>query len=47
MASILSQATNIGIATMEDCTTDITSDMMRYIIDTYIREDVINQNIVF
>lgn len=43
MASILSQATNIGIATMEDCTTDITSDMMRYIIDTYIREDVINQ----
>jgi hypothetical protein len=28
---------------MEDCTTDITSDMMRYIIDTYIREDVINQ----
>jgi hypothetical protein len=34
MASILSQATNIGIATMEDCTTDITSNMMRYIIDT-------------
>ncbi|OJW73008.1 MAG: hypothetical protein BGO68_05175 [Candidatus Amoebophilus sp. 36-38] len=43
MASILSQATNIGIATMENCTTGISSEMMRYIIDTYIREGTINQ----
>lgn len=41
MASILSQATNIGIATMQNCTTDITADMMRHVIDTYIREDTI------
>ena len=43
MASILSQATNIGIATMEDCTTDISADMMRHIIDTYIRDETIKQ----
>ena len=41
MASILSQATNIGIATMQNCTTDITVEMMRHISDTYIREDTI------
>lgn len=43
MASILSQATNIGIATMEDCTTGISSEVMSYIIDTYIREDTIKE----
>ncbi len=41
MASILSQATNIGISTMQNCTTDITADMMRHVIDTYIREDTL------
>lgn len=41
MASILSQATNIGIATMQNCTTDITVEMMRHISDTYVRENTI------
>ena len=41
IAGLLAQATNIGIATMQDCTTNITSDMLHYIIDTYIREETI------
>ena len=41
MANILSQATNIGIATMQDCTTDITVDIMRHVSDAYIREEMI------
>ncbi len=43
MASILSQATNIGIATMQDCTTDITTEMLHHVIDTYIREETIRK----
>jgi hypothetical protein len=42
MASILAQATNIGIATIQDCTIGISSDMMCHVIDTYIREETIN-----
>jgi TnpA family transposase len=41
MASLLSQATNIGIGTMQDCTLDISVDMMRHISDTYIREETL------
>lgn len=41
VATILSQATNIGITTMQDCTTDITIDMMRYVANTYIRDETI------
>lgn len=41
LASIISQATNIGVAAMHDCTTDITIDMMRYVIRTCIREETI------
>lgn len=41
IAGILSQATNIGIATMEDCTTDITVDMLRYVVDACIYEEAI------
>ena len=41
IATILSQATNIGITTMQDCTTDLTIDMMRYVSNTYIREETI------
>ncbi len=41
MASLLSQATNIGISAMQDCTINITSDMIRYVMDSYIREDTI------
>lgn len=41
IASILAQATNIGLVTMEDCTPDITAKMMRYVTDTCIREATI------
>ena len=41
IATILSQATNIGITTMQDCTTDITIDMMRHVANTHIREETI------
>ena len=41
IASILAQATNIGLVTMEDCTPDITAKMMRYVTDTCIRETTI------
>jgi len=41
IASIISQATNLGIVTMQDCTTDITVEMMRYVSDAYIREETI------
>lgn len=41
IASILSQATNIGLATMQDCTPGITTEMMRYVTDAYIREETI------
>lgn len=43
IASILAQATNIGMATMQDCTTGITTDMMRYITDSHIREETIKE----
>jgi hypothetical protein len=41
LASIISQATNIGVAAMHNCVTDVTIDMMRYIIRTCIREETI------
>lgn len=41
IASILAQATNIGLVTMENCTPDITAKMMRYVTDTCIREETI------
>lgn len=41
LASIISQATNIGVAAMHDCTTNITIDMMRHVIRTCIREETI------
>ena len=41
IASILAQATNIGLTTMEDCTEDITAKMMRQVTDTCIREATI------
>lgn len=41
IATILSQATNIGITTMQDCITDVTIDMMRLVANTYIREETI------
>lgn len=41
IASILAQATNIGLATMQDCTPDITAKMMRNVTDTCIRETTI------
>jgi len=41
IASIISQATNLGIVTMQDCTTDISVEMMRHTSDTYIREETI------
>ena len=39
IASILSQATNIGLATMQDCTPGITVEMMRHVTDSCIREE--------
>lgn len=44
IASILAQATNIGMATMQDCTTGITTDMMRYVTDSHIREETIKSS---
>jgi TnpA family transposase len=41
IASILSQATNIGLATMQDCTLGITADMMRHVSNSCIREETI------
>ncbi|STX81622.1 transposase [Legionella busanensis] len=41
IASILAQATNIGLATMENCISDITAKMMRHVTDTCIREETI------
>ncbi|MFT6077167.1 MAG: hypothetical protein ACJATU_000361 [Rickettsiales bacterium] len=41
MAGLLSQATNIGISAMQDCTINITSDMIGYVMDTHIREETI------
>lgn len=41
LASIISQATNIGVAAMQNCVTDVTIDMMRYVIRTCIRADTI------
>ena len=41
IASILAQATNIGLATMQDCAPGITAKMMRGVTDTCIREDTI------
>jgi TnpA family transposase len=41
IASILAQATNIGLATMQDCAPGITAKMMRGVTDTCIREATI------
>lgn len=41
IASILSQATNIGLSTMQDCTPGITAEMMRHLTDSCIREETI------
>ena len=41
LASIISQATNIGVAAMQNCITDVTIDMMRYVIRTCIRAETI------
>jgi TnpA family transposase len=41
IASILAQATNIGLSTMQNCTSDITAEMMRNITDSCIREETI------
>lgn len=41
IASILAQATNIGLATMQDCAPGITTKMMRGVTDTCIREATI------
>ena len=41
IASILAQATNIGLTTMQDCTSDITAEMMRHVTDSCIREETI------
>lgn len=41
IASILAQATNIGLTTMQDCIPGITTEMMRYVTDTCIREETI------
>jgi len=41
LASIIAQATNIGVVAMHDCVTDISIDMMRYVIRTCIREETI------
>ncbi len=41
IASILAQATNIGLYTMQNCTPDITAEMMRNITDSCIRKETI------
>lgn len=41
IACILSQATNLGLVTMEDCTPGITAEMMRHVNDSCIREETI------
>ena len=41
LASIIAQATNIGVVAMHNCVTDITIDMMRYVNNTCIREETI------
>jgi len=41
IASILAQATNIGLTTMQDCVPGITTEMMRHVTDTCIREATI------
>ena len=41
IASILAQATNIGFATMQNCNSDITAEMMSNITDSCIREETI------
>lgn len=41
LASIIAQATNIGIVGMHNCVTDITIDMMRHVNHTCIREETI------
>lgn len=41
IASILVQATNIGLATMQDCVPGITARMMRHVTDTCIGEATI------
>jgi len=44
IAGILSQATNIGMVTMQDCTTGITIDMLRHVVDACIYEEAIKNS---
>lgn len=39
ISSILSQATNIGTSTMQDCVPDVTADMMHNLSDSHLREE--------
>ncbi len=41
LAALLSQATNMGVITMQNCSPGISVDQIRYILNTYIREETI------
>jgi TnpA family transposase len=44
IAGILSQATNIGMVTMQNCTTGITIDMLRHVVDACVYEETIKNS---
>jgi 3-methyladenine DNA glycosylase/8-oxoguanine DNA glycosylase len=41
ISAILSQATNLGIVAMSSSVADVSVDMLRYVLDGYVREETL------